>query len=238
MSDLHAIEMTAEFRERFEGVAVGFDASALERARAKSWEALAAIRPLIVEGMNEEEARKVAMERLADLGVTKHWHRVYVRLGPGTVLTFNDPLQLEYRLKPGDPFYVDIGPVWRDEALGIEYEGDVGDTFILGGPGANPEAQRCADAARAIFRECSRKAHAEMLTGEEIYAWLKTRVADSGYQLIEIAAGHRLSEFPHHKHSKASLGKIRFIPSASLWVLEVLLRHPTLPIGAFFEDLL
>jgi CDP-4-dehydro-6-deoxyglucose reductase len=241
MSDLHAIGPDETERARLEAVAPGFVARGLQRARERSWKALAELRGLLREGMTEDEARRAGMKYFADLGVTKHWHKVYLRFGPGTQLTFNEPLQADYRLKAGDPYYIDLGPVWpasKDEELGLEYEGDVGDSFVFGPEGSNPEAEKCALEARKIFEECRAVAAAEKLTGEGIYAWLRARADRAGYDLIDTAGGHRVSDFPHHKYSKQSLAKTPFNPSASLWVLEVMLRHRTLPLGAFFEDLL
>jgi hypothetical protein len=85
----------------------------------------------VQEGMTEREAMKMAFEVFKENGVTKHWHKPYVRFGPGTALSFNDPLQSDYRLQKDDPFYIDLGPAWRDEETGIEYEGDVGNFLFL-----------------------------------------------------------------------------------------------------------
>jgi hypothetical protein len=51
-------------------------------------------------------------------------------------------------------------------------------------------------------------------------------------------SGHRLSEFPHAAHHKGALADAPFTPSPGLWMLEIQLRHPTRPFGAFYEDLL
>jgi hypothetical protein len=52
------------------------------------------------------------------------------------------------------------------------------------------------------------------------------------------APGHRLGDFPHAVHKAGKLAVAEFQPSSGLWVLEIQIRHPELPIGAFYEDLL
>jgi hypothetical protein len=50
--------------------------------------------------------------------------------------------------------------------------------------------------------------------------------------------GHRLADFPHPAIHKGTLATTNYTPKTDLWVLEVQIRHPTRPFGAFFEDLL
>jgi hypothetical protein len=47
-----------------------------------------------------------------------------------------------------------------------------------------------------------------------------------------------ISEFPHKAHYDGALIEQNFVPSPDLWILEIQLRHPTRPFGAFYEDLL
>ena len=92
--------------------------------------------------------------------------------------------------------------------------------------------------ARQLFREVETRWREEKLTGPQIYALLKLRASEEGYQLLERVDGHRLSDYPHTKYSKERLAKIPFNPADALWILEVLIVHPSLGFGAFFEDLL
>lgn len=235
MSDLHPLGVLAGSREALEAVDPKFLVEGLLSARRRTVEALERIRASLREGMTEDEARALSMKRLAELGALKHWHKPYVRFGPGTALTFHEPLQADYRLRAGDPFYLDLGPVWHEPETGLDYEGDYGDTFVLG---ANPEAERCAAAARALFAEARLDWKEGRRRGDEIYALLKRRAGELGYGLLEQVAGHRLGDFPHHRHSKERLAKVAFHPSPALWVLEVQLVDPARRFGAFFEDLL
>lgn len=207
----------------------------LLRAQDRSWKVLEEVRAATREGMTEDDARRMALEVFSGHGVTKHWHRPYIRFGAGTRLTFHDPIQPDYRLRDGDPFYVDLGPVWKDAELDLEYEGDVGETFVLG---ANAEAQRCADSAKAIFVEAHSRWQTEKLSGEAIYRFIAARAQALGYDLAEKVDGHRTGDFPHQKYSRERLARVQHCPAPTLWVLEVQLLHPKLPIGAFYEDVL
>lgn len=141
MNHPHPVGIVPIDREKTEGTSPKFDPGFIRRAQEKTVEVTREVRDAIREGMTELEARKMAVEIFRKYGVTKHWHQPYIRFGAGTTLTFHEPLQADYRLKSGDAFYVDLGPVWSDSENGIEYEGDYGDTFVLG---ENEEAETCA----------------------------------------------------------------------------------------------
>jgi CDP-4-dehydro-6-deoxyglucose reductase len=218
-----------------EGVGPSFVKKKLLEARGKTLKVLSEIRERIQIGMTEDEARKMALDIFKSHGVTKHWHRPYIRFGSGTALSFHDPLQESYRLQENDPYSIDLGPVWVDSETGIEYEGDYGDTFVFGN---HPRAEACARAARQLFVETSEAWKVRGLTGEELYCFLKDRAENLGYLLHEKVDGHRLSDFPHHIYSKERLAKVGMTPTSMLWVLEIQITDPDKTFGAFFEDLL
>jgi hypothetical protein len=245
MSEPHPLGAHALSRVALEAVSPGFVEEGLKRARDRTLEVFAEIKAALREGMTEDEARRTGLAVFARHGVIKHWHKIYIRFGPGTVLSFHDPLQADYRLRPGDACYIDLGPVWPDPELGMEYEGDYGDSFVFTPPTppgvqapAHPEAEKIASHARMLFVEAREKWKSQGLSGKDLYAFLQERAEALGYRLAEKVEGHRMSDFPHHRHSKETLGRLPFPPTGSLWVLEVMLRHPSLPLGAFFEDLL
>ena len=235
MNHSHPLGILASSQEAIEAVHPEFLKEGLIQARQKTVNALTQIRAEIKEGITEDDARRLALTVLADLGASKHWHKPYIRFGAGTALTFHDPLQTDYRLKLNDPYYIDLGPVWADPELGLEYEGDYGDTFVFG---ENREADLCAQSARDLFVEAKTLWQSKRLPGEELYAFLKNRALELGYRLIDSVEGHRLSDFPHHKYSKERLAKTSFVPSDSLWVLEIQITEPKMRFGAFFEDIL
>ncbi|WP_319633475.1 hypothetical protein [Janthinobacterium sp. FT14W] len=50
--------------------------------------------------------------------------------------------------------------------------------------------------------------------------------------------GHRVPDFPQATIYAGALADADFSPSPMRWTLEIHVRHPTLPYGAFFEDML
>jgi CDP-4-dehydro-6-deoxyglucose reductase len=231
----HPLGVLASSKAALEAVHPKFVREGLMKARQKTIDAVGAIRGQVREGLNEVQATKMAMNILMDMGAAKHWHQPKVRLGAGTTLTYDDPLQADYSIQSGDAFFIDLGPVWPDPELGLEYEGDYGDTFWLG---ANSDAEKCAQAARTLFHEARSSWLAHRVNGQTLYGMLKNRAQELGYELVAGVDGHRLSDFPHQKYSKEGLGNLAFIPADSLWIMEIQIRHPKLKIGAFFEDLL
>lgn len=235
MSDLHQLRVEASSADLVEGVAPDFREEKLLWARDKSWQVFSEIKAELSEGMTEKEAFDLSRRIFSDHGVTKHWHKPYVRFGPGTVLTFREPLQESYRLQPNDPVYIDLGPAWLDDETECHYEGDVGDTFVFG---ENEGAELCAKVARDVFHEVQSEWKSQKLSGVQIYEQMKSKVETAGYVMTENVQGHRISDFPHYKYSKEQLGRMSFSPKKHLWVLEVHIRDPQAEIGAFFEDIL
>ncbi len=235
MSDLHHVGVASVSGKSLESVHPEFIRQGLVDAQRKSWDGFQEIRRSLKAGMTENEARELATRLFTAMGSPRHWHRPYVRFGPGTALTFHESLQKEYRLQEGDAVYLDLGPVWRGSESDLEYEGDVGDSFAFG---ANAEYEQCAQAARDLWAEGRRMWRDEGASGEKIYAWMRERAPDLGWTLVEKVTGHRVSDFPHTKYSKERLSKVPFHPATSLWILELQLNHPDGKFGAFYEDLL
>ena len=235
MSDLHPLSTPSGAQNALEAVSAEFLTAGLWIAREKTVAVVLEIRDQLKIGMTEDQARQLVLACFSQHGVTKHWHRPYVRFGEGTLLTFNDPIRENAILAQDDPYYLDVGPVWTDKASGIEYEGDYGDTFILGD---NAEGEKCAEAARSLFQFAQRFWREKKCSGQELYRILDQETSARGYCLVKDVEGHRLADFPHHRYTKMNLADADFVPSPALWVLEVKINHPTLPFGAFFEDIL
>lgn len=236
MSHFHKLGVQEMSGRRLpEAVDERFVLAGLLRARRKTIEATYELKGMIREGMTEEDGRRLALDVFRDFGVERHWHRPYVRFGKGTLLTFHDSLQEGYQLQQNDPFYLDVGPVWKDEETGLEYEGDFGDSFVRG---TNPEASRCAAVARDLFDEAKLFWNESKTTGDEIYRFLRERARARGYVLDESVEGHRAGDFPHHRFSKDTLASVSYSPGPGLWVLEVKINDLKGRFGAFFEDVL
>ncbi|MGZ3770253.1 MAG: M24 family metallopeptidase [Bdellovibrio sp.] len=238
MSDLHQLGIYSADQAQMEKVDPQFLNEGLLRARAKTIEVLHEIRNALKEGMSENKARLLTLSIFQSHGVSKHWHKPWIRFGEGTTLSFYDALS-ESNLKKNDIYHLDFGPVWPAEKLGldgdIEYEGDYGDTFVFG---TNEEAQKMINALHDSFHETKKSWKQNELSGQNIYKVFKDIVESKGYVFIDKVDGHRISDFPHHKYTRDRLSKISFVPTSSLWILEAMICHPNQKMGAFYEDIM
>ncbi len=197
--------------------------------RDRTHEAITAIAREIHPGMHEEEAVALANGVLAERQMRRGWHKVNLRFGVNTTLHFHTTSQPGVVLSENDIFFIDIGPVFD------RWEGDGGDTFVVG---HDADLTRCANDARAVFHAARRRWLSDALSGRALYDFAAAEAARLGWVLNLDMNGHRISDFPHKAIFAGSLAQIDFAPSAGLWVLEIQIRHPTRPFGAFFEDLL
>jgi methionyl aminopeptidase len=206
-----------------------FSIDKMLQTRAKAQQAVARIAAQVQPGMLEEDANKMVVQTLSEMGATKAFHKPYIRFGSNTTKTFGADSDPGVRLGEDDIFFIDVGPVWDN------YEGDAGDTFVTG---SNPELKRAAVDARKIFDAVAQKWKTENATGVELYAYADQMAKDLGWVLNFDLGGHRVSDFPHATIYAGALADADFSPSPMRWILEIHLRHPTLPYGAFFEDML
>ena len=220
--------MDAEILEK---TGANFSREGLMTARSNTKKAISLIASAIKPGMMEEEARQMAKETLERLGSNKGWHKILIRFGPNTIKNFEDPSERGVRLGSDDIFFIDIGPVWGDT------EGDGGETFVVG-QNPDPDLTRCAQDTKKIFHTVRNQWLQTGMTGKELYDFAYQTAGDLGWVLNMELTGHRLSEFPHSAYYDGTLAAVSIRPSPNLWVLETQIRHPTKPIGGFFEDLL
>ncbi len=212
-----------------EGVGKAFDMAQLLAQRRRTHEAITAIAAAIHPGMLEEEAGALANSLLGERQMRRGWHKVNLRFGVNTTLHFHTPSQPGVALAEDDIFFIDIGPVFE------HWEGDGGDTFVVG---HDRERARCAADARAIFHAARQRWLADGLSGRDLYEFAALDAQRRGWVLNLDMNGHRISDFPHKTIFDGSLAEIDFAPSTGLWVLEIQIRHPSQPFGAFFEDIL
>jgi len=197
--------------------------------RARTREAVNLIADQIKVGMVEEDARAMARATLTDLGMRRGWHHVITRIGPNTTKDFMARSEAGVVLGEDDIFFIDIGPIYGD------YEGDAGETFVVGG---DPEHHRAKSDVRSIWDAVREQWFSSGSSGKELYEFAVETAASSGWKLNLDLSGHRLSDYPHSTHYDGALADVEFRPSPNLWVLEVAIVHPERPFGAFYEDLL
>ncbi len=211
-----------------ENVGAAFSRERMLAARERSWAALRDIAARIVPGMNEADAAALAKERLDVAGMQRIWHPSIIRFGANTLKTFRQPSAPDTVLQDNDIFFIDLGPVFDG------HEGDVGDTFVVGD---DADMRACANAARELFARTAARWR-EGVTGMALYAYAEDAATAMGWRLNHETKGHRVGDYPHAVHKAGSLGQFDAAPAPGLWVLEIQIAHPSLPIGAFFEDLL
>ncbi|MGY4638908.1 M24 family metallopeptidase [Pseudomonas sp. TE24901] len=197
-------------------------------AREQTVRALAAIAEQLKVGMTTAQALDMAGQTLQAMGASHTWHPTYIRFGDDTVRTPRQGIDPQRKLRATDIAVVDLGPVWDG------YEGDYGDTFVFGG---HPLHEACVKALHQVFDE-TRDAWHQGLTGRQLYDFAEDSARAKGWRLERNLAGHRIADFPHALFSQDKLADVEIVPSDMVWVLEIQLCHPTLPIGAFFEDIL
>jgi Xaa-Pro aminopeptidase len=216
-------------KSRLEKVKDDFSWDLFFEIRTRTFEAVRRISEQIHVGMLEEDANEMAIATLQEMGTRQGWHKPYIRFGANTIKTFGAESDPGIRLGEDDIYFIDIGPVWD------KYEGDGGDTFVTG---SNPELKRCADDVKQIFNLVAHRWKTDQYSGEALYQFASQTAQERGWVLNLDLSGHRLGDFPHDVHYEGPLAKVPFFPSPKLWVLEVQIRHPEQPFGAFYEDLL
>ena len=218
--------VTSELKEKTKE---DFSSELFFEIRDRTRNALNLISERIQVGMLEEEAGELALSTLQELGTRQGWHPAYVRFGPNTIKSYGAPSEPGVRLGENDIYFIDMGPVWQG------YEGDAGDTFVTGD---DPEMARCAADVKRVFNTVSEKWKTSDLSGEALYQFAEQTAQEMGWVLNLDLSGHRLSDFPHDNYYDGALAAIPFHPAPKLWVLEIQIRHPGKPFGAFYEDLL
>lgn len=203
-------------------------------AQEKSWNALREIRKAIAPGITEAEGAKMISDMLLELGSPRAWHYPLFRIGSNTAHPYHAPVNQTRRLEESDIFYLDIGPNWVGSD-GVEYEGDVGQTYSLGN---NPKHFDIIATNEKLFTEACERWRNSEASGLEIYQWLEYKAQSYGYLLVDDDDGHRVGAFPHKRIFSGGLTAADFRPSSGIWVLEVHICNKEKTYGAFFEDIL
>jgi len=213
-----------------ENVGEQFNLEKLEQAQNRTWQVLHALSSKICEGMTEEDAHQIAKSLFHDFGVEKIWHPSKIRFAENTLKSFRELSTPGIKLKLGDPYFLDLGLVFFD------HEGDCGQTFVLG---ENSAATQMIEAGQEIYAKVKEHWQSLGVTGPELYDFASKLAQSRGYELNPNgASGHRIGDFPHAIHHKGVLKALEKSPIANRWILEIQLKHPSLPMGAFYEDLL
>jgi len=202
-------------------------AAAIEQAKlahAILDEVLAHLHP----GILESQVKEFAQQCFTRHGIERIWHPPYARFGEHTLLTFQEKSQVDRVLQEEDIAFVDLGIVRN----GIE--GDAGRTVVFGNNGVLKEL---AAGSQTIFKQAVQFWKTANPTGIELYEHIYTLAAKSGVKWNLDPAGHLIGIFPH-RGWKRGINNFPEKIEAGKWILEIQIRHPELPVGAFYEDLL
>ena len=218
--------MTRELAER---VSALHDPATMLEARRRARAAVRDVAPRVVPGMTEGEGLELARRTLRAHGFETEWVEPVVRFGANTFRQYAEPSDPEVVLGRDDVWFVDVGPLWRG------HECDYAETFAVGD---DPERQRLVRDVRGIFERTQAYWRSGRATGAELYRYAAAEAQSRGWLLDPELAGHRLGAYPHADFHDGCLADADFTPSSGLWMLEIQIRHPDRPYGAFFEDLL
>lgn len=204
-----------------------------QAAHHKAWHILEEISALLKPGITEAEARDAALTVYARHGVEKSWHRPHIYFGSHTLLSAYDPKPAEIlTLGENDIAYIDLGPVIPVD--GVDIEGDVGQTLVFGD---NPLFHQLKAATERIFTQASNYWQAQQPTGIALYDYITQLTEAAGLLFNLEPAGHLIGSFPHLGW-KQGLNHYPHTPQPGIWILEVQVRHPVEPYGAFYEAIL
>ena len=213
-----------------EATGTRFSIDAMRAAQRESWRALDAMVATIRPGMRESEALALGETILAGMGMECAWHPLMVRFGPNTLKIFSSAYDDDRVLGKDDIYFIDMGPVFQG------HEGDVGATFVTG---TDPAMADCAVAAKTLFDRVTAIWQQGNVGGIALYEAAAREAQSMGWELNLEIKGHRVSDYPHRALPPGGqLGTLDRVPATGLWVLEIQIRHPTRPFGAFYEDLL
>lgn len=213
-----------------ESVGENFATGLLQKARDKSLQVILETAKLVTLGMRESEARKALTEIQADLGAPKTWHGPQIRFGENTLLAFGEKGLKDPALNDNDIYFFDIGPVFDG------HEGDVGRTFSVGN---DTEMIRCCKDVEAIWHSVFQYWKKESVSGAALYAYAAEQARERDWILsLKGASGHRVADFPHTARRRGAVARLNQALAPDRWILEIQIRHPDRPFGAFYEDLL
>ena len=191
-------------------------------------ELLKEISSFIHPGVTEEQACLEALKIFERHGIKKSWHKPYIYFGTNTILTFMDKPKEEKTLQNEDIAYIDIGPIIN------EVEGDAGQTFVFGQNTLFCNLKHQSERIYNLAQEFWQKNNP---TGIELYKHIYKLTEETDFLFHLNPSGHLIGSFPH-KGWKEGLHTYPYIPEAGHWILEIQIRHPTLPYGAFYEKVL
>jgi Xaa-Pro aminopeptidase len=193
-----------------------------------SWQILQKAASLLQPGISESQAVAMIQRLFEEFQIDRIWHKPYVRFGKHTLLQFHHVATEDLILQEEDIAFIDLGIVKE----GIE--GDVGMTLTFG---QNATYKDLKNATEQIFNEGREYWKQHDPTGVNLYAYISQLTQEMGYSFNLEPAGHLIGAYPHMGWRKG-LNTFPEKVSPGHWILEIQIRHPSLPLGGFYESLL
>jgi Xaa-Pro aminopeptidase len=187
-------------------------------------EIIAHLRP----GVFESEARNFAHSRFEAHGIERPWQTPYIRFGDHTILNPKQKAKEDYALSETDLAIVGISAVKNG------FAGDAGRTVALG---SNDVFYNLTTYGKKIYEEMLAFWRRSQPTGEELYAAVQAAAKKQGFILNFEGAGHVVGTYPA-KGWKHGLDSFPRKVEKGVWMLEIQIRHPEQPYGAYFQGLL
>lgn len=180
-------------------------------------------------GMKESEAKAMALSLYKDHGITRSWHQPYIRFGTNTICTFKDKALTDNILQEEDIAFIDIGPIFDD------IEGDAGHTLVFGD---NPLFLELQKQSKEIFSLAHQFWKTNNPTGIELHKFIIETTEKKGFIFNLEPAGHLIGSFSHEASSEGGIDSYPKTIKPGHWILEIQIRHPEKPYGAFYESIL
>lgn len=186
----------------------------------------------VCEGTSEADGQQLVTDEFKKIGVTKFWHPTKFRIASDTTKSFRELPDQTIKLKKGDLFFLDVGPIIDD------HEADYGETFIFDEKNSTDEVKKLQKLSEEIWQATNKKWKMENLKGVDLFMFSEELAKKQNCSLNPLTAGHRLGDFPHALFSKEKLFNLNFSPTARLWVLEIQVINSSLKLGSFYENIL
>ncbi|AOH85641.1 hypothetical protein AWL63_18545 [Sphingomonas panacis] len=216
--------------ESLESVGGKFTIEGMLEVRRQTRLAIETIAQRIAPGMSEKFGVATAKATLRELGLPRGWHKTYVRFGRNTIREYGNASEEGVVLSDNDIFFIDIGPLLNN------LEGDGGETFVIG---SDEDMHRARRDVLTLWHRVHDVWREEGRTGRQLYEFATAEAAAMGWELnLKRMSGHRVGDFPHRHRYEGLLIEVDINPSPFVWILEMHIRHPNRPFGAFYEDLM
>jgi len=221
----------------FQNVGAGFNCDILQDGQNQLKKIVADFPNQLSEGMSEKDATQILNEILLRQKFEKMWHPIKVRFAENTNCSFREESHPNIKLKNGDLFFVDLGPVFH------QHEADYGETFIFNPSHDDPfflEKSKLITSTKQIFHQAKNDFLNLGLSGRKLIQRVQEYARELGYEYNDKMTGHRIGDFPHHLYYRGPLMDCDEVLISNRWILEIHLRCEIngVKVGAFFEDIL